>query len=146
MRDIKNAALDQTITLSVAELMTLSATLQSDGIRLEPLTGPFTGVHDPTGVGSTLFAVLAVTAQLDHDHIREKTPQGQRAAAARGRHGGRPALIDPDSLTYGLALHDAGTPDPGIAKQLTIKTGKDAGRRPCVYRALAVVGDPSWTR
>lgn len=44
---------------NAAELMTLTAALQSDGIQLELLTGPLTGVYDPTGMGSMLFAVLA---------------------------------------------------------------------------------------
>jgi hypothetical protein len=32
--------------------MTLSATLQAGGIRLELLTGPLTGIYDPDGMGS----------------------------------------------------------------------------------------------
>lgn len=47
---------------NTAELMTLSATLQSGGIRLELLTGPLTGIYDPHGMGSILLAVLAVAA------------------------------------------------------------------------------------
>ena len=64
---------------NAAELMTLSAALQAAGIQLELLTGPLTGVYDPTGMGSMLFAVLAVAAQLDRDYIREKTLEGQAA-------------------------------------------------------------------
>ena len=63
-------------------------------------------------MGSLLFAVLAVASQLDRDYIREKTLEGQAAAAARGNHGGRPTVIDPDSLIYARALRDAGTPSP----------------------------------
>ena len=149
-REIKQAAGDQTVILAVAEmkrlarnaaeLMTLAATLHAAGIQLELLTGPLTGIYDPTGMGSMLFAVLAVAAQLDRDYIREKTLEGQRAAADRGNHGGRPAVIDPDSLIYARALRDAGTPVPEIAGKLTIKTGKNTGRHPSVasvYRALA---------
>ena len=151
-REIKRAAPDQAVVLTVAEmkrlarnaaeLMTLSAALQSDGIQLELLTGPLTGAYDPTGMGSMLFAVLAVAAQLDRDYIRDKTLEGQKAAAARGRHGGRPPVIDSDSLIYARALHAAGTAIPDIAKKLTIKTGKNVGRHPSVasvYRALAAV-------
>ena len=149
-REIKHAAPDQPVILTVAEmkrlarnaaeLMTLSATLQQAGIQLELLTGPLTGIYDPTGMGSMLFAILAVAAQLDRDYIREKTLEGQKAAAARGNHGGRPVVIDPDSLIYARALRDAGTPIPKIATKLTIKTGKNTGRHPSVasvYRALA---------
>src|SRR6266496_961462 len=125
---------------TAAELMALAATLQAAGIQLELLTGPLTGIYDPTGMGSMLFAVCAVAAQLDRDYIREKTLEGQRAAAARGNHGGRPKVLDEDDALFARALRDKGTPMPDIVKKLTIKTGKNAGRHPSVaslYRALA---------
>jgi DNA invertase Pin-like site-specific DNA recombinase len=122
---------------NVAELITLSAALQADGIGLEMLAGPLTGIYDPCGMGSILFAVLAV---LDRNYIREKTLEGQQAAAARGNHGGRPKVIDEDMLTFARALRDKGTPMPEIVTKLTISTGKNAGKHPSVaslYRALA---------
>ncbi len=153
-RDIKEAAPDQPVILTVhelkrlarnaAELMTLSAQLQATGIRLELLTGPLTGIYDPRGMGSMLFAVLAVAAQLDRDYIREKTLEGQAAAAAKGHHGGRPKVIDDDMLTFAIALKDKGIPVPQIAGKLVIRTGKNAGSPPSVaslYRALAEAGD-----
>ena len=149
-REIKAAAPDQTVIVTVhelkrlarnaAELMTLSASLQAAGIQLELLTGPLTGVYDPDGMGSMLFAVCAVAAQLDRDYIREKTLEGQRSAAAQGRHGGRPPVIDDDMALFARALRDQGTPVPQIAQKLVIKTGKNAGEHPSVasvYRALS---------
>ncbi|MEU5304332.1 hypothetical protein ACH4YO_31785 [Streptomyces noursei] len=62
------------------------------------------------------------------------------------RRAGIPALrheqppVDDDSLTFARALKDKGVPVPEIAKKLTIKTGKNAGKNPSVaslYRALA---------
>lgn len=148
--EIKTAAPDQPVILTVhelkrlarnaAELMTLSAQLQSGGVQLELLTRPLTGIYDPHGMGSMLFAVLAVAAQLDRDYIREKTLEGQQAAAARGSHGGRPRVIDDDDVLLARALREKGTSMPDIVKKLTIKTGKNAGRHPSVaslYRALA---------
>ncbi|WP_434600112.1 recombinase family protein [Streptomyces sp. A5-4] len=148
--DIKETAPEQTVILTVhemkrlarnaAELMVLSATLQARDIQLELLTGPLTGVYDPNGMGSMLFAVCAVAAQLDRNYIREKTLEGQVTAAAKGNHGGRPKVIDDDTLLFARALKDKGTPVPEIAKKLTIKTGKNAGKHPSVaslYRALA---------
>jgi hypothetical protein len=91
-------------------------------------------------MGSMLFAVLAVAAQLDRDYIREKTLEGQRAAAAKGNHGGRPKVIDDDMLLFAPALKDNGTPVPGIARKLVIKSGKNAGQHPSaasLYRAFA---------
>jgi DNA invertase Pin-like site-specific DNA recombinase len=153
-RDIKEAAPDQPVILTVhelkrlarnaAELMTLSAQLQAAGIQLELLAGPLTGIYDPGGMGSMLFAVLAVAAQLDRDYIREKTIEGQVAAAARGNHGGRPKVIDDDMLTFAVALKNKGIPVPEIAGKLVIKTGKNAGKHPSVaslYRALAEAED-----
>lgn len=149
-REIRLAAPEQQVLLTVhemkrlarnaAELMTLSATLQADGIGLELLTGPLTGIYDPRGMGAMLFAVLAVGAELDRNYIREKTLEGQQAAAAKGNHGGRPKVIDEDMLVFARALRDKGTPMPDIAKKLTIRTGKNAGKNPSVaslYRALA---------
>ncbi|WP_207954581.1 recombinase family protein [Saccharopolyspora elongata] len=138
--EIKQAAQRQQVVLTVhemkrlarnaAELMTLSATLQAGGIGLEMLTGPLTGSYDPRGAGSILFAVLAVGTELDRNYIRKKTLEGQQAAAAKGNHGGRPKVIDDDSLTFALALKAKGVPVGEIAKKLTIKTGKKADQSP----------------
>ncbi|MEV0702132.1 recombinase family protein [Saccharopolyspora sp. NPDC050389] len=148
--DIREAAPDQPVILTVhelkrlarnaAELMALSGQLQAAGVQLELLTGPLTGIYDPNGMGAMFFAVLAASAQIDRNYIREKTLEGQQAAAAKGNHGGRPKVIDDDMLTFAVALKAKGTPVPEIAKKLTIKTGKNAGRNPSVaslYRALA---------
>ncbi|MFD3733757.1 hypothetical protein ACFWVE_20780, partial [Streptomyces sp. NPDC058632] len=86
------------------------------------------------------FAVLAVAGQIERNHIREKTLEGQAIAASEGNRGGRPKVIDDDMLTLAVALEDKGIPVPEIAKKLTIKTGKNAGRSPSVaslHRALA---------
>ncbi|MFJ9943235.1 serine integrase family protein [Streptomyces erythrochromogenes] len=82
--------------------------------------------------------VLAVAGQIERNHIREKTLEGQVITASKGNHGGRPKVIDDDMLTFAVALKGKGVPE--IAKKLTIKTGKNAGKSPSVaslYRALA---------
>lgn len=120
--------------------MALASALQAAGIQLELLTGPLTGIYDLTGMGSMLFAVCAVAAQLDRDYIREKTLEGQRAAASRGNHGRRPKVLDGDGIIFARALRDRGVPIPEIARRVTIKTGRNAGKHPSVasvYRALA---------
>jgi hypothetical protein len=84
------------------------------------------------------FAVLAVAAQLDRNYIREKTLEGQVAAAAKGNHGGRSKVIDDDMLTFAIALKNKGIPVPEIVGKLAIKAGKNAGKHPSVaslYRA-----------
>ncbi|MFE0062660.1 recombinase family protein [Streptomyces sp. NPDC059003] len=149
-RQFKEAAPDTAVNFTVhelkrlarnaAELMTLSSELQAAGIQLELLTGPLTGIYDPNGMGAKFFAVLAVAGQIERNYIREKTLEGQVAAAKKGNHGGRPKVIDDDSLTFALALRDKGVPVPEIAKKLTIKTGKNKDKHPSVaslYRAFA---------
>jgi DNA invertase Pin-like site-specific DNA recombinase len=121
-----------------------SAVGRPHGIHLELLAGPLTGIYDPDGMGSMLFAVLAVAAQLDRNYIREKTLEGQAAAAAKGNYGGRPKVIDDDMLIFAVALKNKGIPVPEIAGKLVIKTGKNAGKHPSVaslYRALAEAED-----
>jgi DNA invertase Pin-like site-specific DNA recombinase len=153
-RDIRDAAPGQAVILTVhemkrlarnaAELMTLAGALQAAGIQLELLSGPLTGIYDPSGMGAMLFGVLAVAAQLDREYIREKTLEGQQAAAAKGNYGGRPKVIDDDMLTFAAALREKGVPMPEIAGKLTIKSGKNAGKPPSVaslYRALAEAAD-----
>ncbi|GAB2994162.1 recombinase family protein [Amycolatopsis acidiphila] len=140
--EIKTAAPDQPVILTVhemkrlarkaAELMMLSSQMQGGGVQPELPTEPLTGIYDPHGVGSMLFAVLAVATHLDRDYIREKTLEGQQAAAARGNHGGGPKVIDEDDVLFARTLGDKGTPTPDIVKKLTIKTGKNAGQHPSV--------------
>ncbi|MFB7175910.1 SpoIIE family protein phosphatase [Streptomyces sp. NPDC056254] len=91
-------------------------------------------------MGAMFFAVLAVAGQIERNCIREKTLEGQVIAASKGNHGGRPKDITDDMLTFAVALKDKGVPVPDIAKKLTIKVGKNAGKHPSfasLYRALA---------
>jgi DNA invertase Pin-like site-specific DNA recombinase len=128
------------VARSSAELMTLAATLEADGIRLEVLTGPLAGTWDPRGEGSLLFSVLAAAAGLDRSHRREKSIEGQLAAAAQGRRGGRPRVFGQEMTAAALAMRDQGMSVPEIAASLVIPEGKNAGQHPSlasVYRVLA---------
>lgn len=116
--------------------MTLSTQLQGGGVQLELLTRPLTGIYDPHGMGSMLFAVLAFAAQLDRDYIRDTTLEGRQAAAAKGNHGSRPKVADEDVLLFDRALKDKGTPMGDIVKKLPIKTATNAGRHPIGRLAL----------
>lgn len=125
---------------TAAELMTLAAAIAARGTCLELLTGPLAGTYDPGGEGSFLFEVLAAAAGLDRNHRREKSIEGQQAAAARGRRGGRPRVFDDEMTAAALAMREQGMGVPEIAARLVIPEGKNAGRHPSlasVYRALA---------
>ena len=91
-RDIKEAAPDQPVILTVhelkrlarnaAELMTLSAQLQAAGIQLELLTGPLTGIYDPDGMGSSCIAGTTISpgagdqVRLAGAHPTRSKPRG----------------------------------------------------------------------
>lgn len=103
--------------------MTLSSTLQADGIQLELLSGPLQGVYDPNGAGAivfAVFAVLAVSAEVEREGIREKTLEGLDAAARKGNAGGRPTVVDDDKLAVARARHAKGESVTSIAKALGI--------------------------
>ncbi len=129
-REFKQAAPNQPVILTVvemkrlarsaAELMSLSSTLQADGIQLELLSGPLQGVYDPNGAGAIVFAVLAVSAEVEREGIREKTLEGLDAAARKGNHGGRPSVVDDDKLAVARARHAKGESVSAIAKALGI--------------------------
>ncbi|GAA2237619.1 hypothetical protein GCM10010232_25520 [Streptomyces amakusaensis] len=139
-REIKTAAPHQPVILTVvemkrlarnaAELMTLSSTLQADGVQLELLSGPLTGVHDPNGAGAIVFAVLAVAAEVEREGIREKTLEGLDTAARKGNHGGRPSVMDDDKLAVARARYAKGESVTAIAKALGV-------HRATLYRHLA---------
>ena len=81
----------------------------------------------------------ALRRALDRGYIREKTLEGQQAAAARGNYGGRPKVLDEDDVLFVRALRDMGTPMPDIVKKLTINR-QERWPTPSIaslYRALA---------
>jgi DNA invertase Pin-like site-specific DNA recombinase len=131
---------------SSADLADVVQGLAEADVRLEILTGPLAGLHDPREAGRHqdsapgLFAVLAAARALDQASARERNAAGRQAADARGRRSGRPRVFDDALLAEALAHRDGGVPVPEIARRLVIATGKNAGGHPSpasVYRALA---------
>jgi DNA invertase Pin-like site-specific DNA recombinase len=122
------------IARSIKELlMLLEDDLHARGINLHILTGICAGTHRPaaTAIGEKmLFLVAALAAELERDLIVERTRDGLAAAAAAGRRGGRPAMVDPDTLAIALARRERGESITGIANHLGIG-------RSTLYRALA---------
>jgi DNA invertase Pin-like site-specific DNA recombinase len=123
-----------------AELLATAEELRHHDIGLELLTGPLAGLYDPSGHGAALFAFFAGMAESEREYIREKSLEGQASARERGRHGGRPKVIDEGMLDYARSLQAKGMPVREIARKLVIPTGKNKGERPSaasLYRALA---------
>ncbi|MFD9499431.1 hypothetical protein [Streptomyces sp. NPDC060035] len=127
-RRFEEAAPDTPVTFTVHELKRLTrkaAELLSVGLQLELLIGLLNGIHGPNGTGHALRRAGRCRAGRRQRHPGGD-PGGQVAAAKRGSHGGRPKVIDDDSLT--LAPKNKGVPVPEIAKRLTIRKGMNARR------------------
>ncbi|MBB4943935.1 DNA invertase Pin-like site-specific DNA recombinase [Streptosporangium album] len=91
-----------------AELTALADHLVAHGLVLEMLDGPLAGLYDPSGPGRMLFAFFAAMAETEREAIREATLEGLDAAARKGNHGGRPAVITEDMLHTVLRHRAAG--------------------------------------
>ncbi|WP_225077115.1 MULTISPECIES: recombinase family protein [unclassified Streptomyces] len=148
-RTIKKAVPHQRVILTVhemkrlgrgaAELLAIAEDLRHHDIELQLLTGPLQGVYDPSGHGAALFAFFAGMAESEREYIREKSLEGQASARERGRHGGRPKVVDDDMAAYARSLRTNGVPVPQIAQKLVIASGKNKGEHPSVatvYRIL----------
>jgi len=123
------------VARSMKELLViLEDELHARDITLEILTGICAGVHRPGGAtlaDRLLFAVAALAAEMERELIRERTLDGLRAAAAAGRHGGRPTTITDDVLTIARARQARGESVTAIAQHLGVG-------RSTIYRALRV--------
>ncbi|MDG4762238.1 recombinase family protein [Micromonospora sp. WMMD710] len=113
-------------------LVFLEDELHARNITLEILTGICAGVHRPGGAtlaDRLLFAVAALAAEMERELIRDRTLDGLRAAAAAGRHGGRPTTVTDDILAIARARQARGESVTAIARHLSVG-------RSTLYRAL----------
>ena len=120
---------------SVKEVLTIADGLHERGIGLRILTGTLSGSYSPTGEGKFFFTMMAAFAELERDLIKERTLAGLRAAAAQGRTGGRPTVMDADKLAAARARRERGESPTQIARALGIS-------RASVYRHLAEAETP----
>jgi hypothetical protein len=104
------------VARSMKELLVfLEDQLHARGVILEVLTGVCAGVHRPNGVpiaDRLLFAVAALAAEMERDLIRERTPDGLRAAVAAGRRGAGPRQSPTTSSTSPALARPAAIPSP----------------------------------
>jgi DNA invertase Pin-like site-specific DNA recombinase len=76
---------------SLQHLIETLAVLQQRGIGLKSLTE---NIDTTTPGGKLIFHVFGALAEFERDLIRERTQAGLAAARARGKQGGRPAILD----------------------------------------------------
>ena len=118
---------------SVKEVLTIAEDLHERGIGLRILTGKLSGTYQPTGEGKFFFTMMAAFAELERDIIHERTMAGLVAARAQGRRGGRPTVMDADTLAAARARRARGESPTQIARALGVS-------RATAYRYLK---DPS---
>jgi DNA invertase Pin-like site-specific DNA recombinase len=62
-------------------------------------------VDTTTAGGKLVFHIFAALAEFERDLIRERTRAGLAAARARGRRGGRPAVMTPDKVRIAREMY-----------------------------------------
>jgi DNA invertase Pin-like site-specific DNA recombinase len=111
---------------SLAHLIETVTMLEQRGVGFRSITE---AIDTTTPGGRLLFHLFGALGQFERDLIRERTRAGLAAAAARGRKGGRKAVIDGDKLARARNLVAKGLSVREAA--LRLRVGKTA-----LYEAL----------
>jgi DNA invertase Pin-like site-specific DNA recombinase len=114
---------------STREILTIADDLHSRGVGLRILAGTLVGDYQPTGAGKLFFTILSAFAEFERDQIHMRTMAGLKAARAKGNVGGRPTVMDPDTLAAARARRENGESLTQIARALGVS-------RASVYRHL----------
>jgi DNA invertase Pin-like site-specific DNA recombinase len=108
---------------SVRNLIELAADLEQRGVGLRVL---HQGIDTTTPGGRLFFHIVASIAEFERDLISERTRDGLDAARARGRKGGRRAVLTDTKLA--------------VARQMYGEKGDDGKRRYTVQEIADTVG------
>lgn len=101
--------------------------LTERGIGFRSLTE---GLTTEGAMGRAMLTIMAAFAQLERDTMIERTRAGLAAAAANGRHGGRPRKLDDGDAAKAIRLREQGVSVADIARVLGVS-------RATAYRYLA---------
>lgn len=121
---------------SLKHLVELISVLIYKGVGIKSLNDP---IDTTTSQGRLVFNIFASLAEFERDVIRERTMAGLKAARARGRLGGRPKGLNPESEKTAIAaqsLYEEGTLS---ITEICTKLGIS---RPTLYKYLRLRGVP----
>ena len=104
---------------SMTHLLETIGKLEAEEIGFRSLTE---NIDTTTPTGRLVFHIFGALGQFERDLIRERTKAGLRAAAARGRKGGRPKVVTDDKLSRARAYIDQGLTVREAASR--VKVGK----------------------
>lgn len=112
---------------SLKQLIHTVENLHARGIGFRSLTD---SIDTTTAGGELVFHMFGAIAQFERRLIQERTRAGLKAAAARGRRGGRPKKLDEKALVQARAmLRDVSIPVSEVARRLGVS-------RPTLYAYL----------
>ena len=102
---------------SLDQLIATVKDLEARGIALKSITE---AIDTSTPGGRLVFHVFGAIAEFERAIIRERSKAGVAAAKARGRHGGRPALLEGERAQHAKMMLDAGTSVSAVARSMGV--------------------------
>ena len=106
---------------SLKHLVELVADFEKRGIGLKSIQE---NIDTETASGKLFLHIFGALAEFERELIRERTLAGLKAAAERGRKGGRPRLMDDSKIQLAKTLHnEKSIPVAEICKTLGISKG-----------------------
>ena len=106
---------------SLRHLVELVAELQTRGVGFKSLQE---NIDTGTASGKLFLHIFGALAEFEKELIKERTIAGLRAAADRGRKGGRPRLMDETKVQLARTLHKEKTIAVGeICRALGVSKG-----------------------
>lgn len=94
--------------------------LEKNGISIVSLRE---GFDFSTPTGKMMFTMVAAFAEMELSTLKERTKAGMAAAAAEGRHAGRPTKQTPENVGKVIMKRDEGVSAARIARDLCISRG-----------------------
>jgi len=116
---------------TVRDTLNLIHELTERGVGVRNLADPIKvdSADSADAMGQLAVVLLALFAHMERTYTCERAAHARAVAAAHGRQVGRPSLLDPAVLAYGVHLRDAGH----TMAQIVVKTGMT---RSSLYRYL----------
>jgi DNA invertase Pin-like site-specific DNA recombinase len=89
---------------SLRDLIDIVRSLEAREVGFRSLTE---SIDTTTPGGRLILHVFGALAEFERDLIRERTRAGLAAARARGRKGGRPAVMTPENVKVARQMYDS---------------------------------------
>ena len=102
---------------SLSHLVRILDDLKGRGVAFRSLTE---GIDTTTTHGEFLYNLFGTLAQYERSLIRERVNAGLVAARRRGRRGGRPPAVDPETVDQIVAALDGGSSKSAVCRTFKV--------------------------